>query len=363
MEKRRTTETMEAALLHYLQKSATSCSIKNVDGVNNRRMLPLDVTKVLVPILHCPMGLVDKLLESFTDYVWKDVLLLPPEDDLIRKQMQAIDQQLASSKILLQSKRESSKSKKDAYNESKTPANEEEHKRAQEEESKAHAEKNLAVRERAKAKKAFDKMISSHCRRADSFTSKLEATYRLIGISQEYYHGGKFNGVNCIRIMDKSNEIFDNAGTLLAEMHDPALATMEGIQKTVEDYKNLMGCLDAIWSAVRGLDLGLLPTAADLVFLEKAIAEGKRRWLELGLSTLHPKWHLTFDGHLLHCVDACGGLADKSDEAIEKGHQEWKRLQERFCRIRNFEQQQKCIVRAWRRQQHYSIVATVAEFE
>jgi hypothetical protein len=46
-------------------------------------------------------------------------------------------------------------------------------------------------------------------------------------------HGGKFNGVNC---MDKSNEIFDNAGTLLAEMHDPALETMEGIQQTVEDY-------------------------------------------------------------------------------------------------------------------------------
>jgi hypothetical protein len=146
-------------------------------------------------------------------------------------------------------------------------------------------------------------------------------------------------------------------------MHDPALETTEGIQQTVEDYKNLMGCLDAIWSAVRGLDLGLLPTPADLVFLEKAIAEGKRRWLELGLSTLQPKWHLTFDGHLLDCVKSCGGLADKSDEAIKKGHQEWKRLQERFCRIRNFEQQQKCIMRAWQQRQHYSIVAAVAEFE
>jgi hypothetical protein len=99
------------------------------------------VTKVLVPIVHCPMGLVDKLLESFTDYIWKEVFLLTPEEDLIQKQMQAIDQQMASSKILLQSKRESSKSKKDAYNESKTPTNEEEHKRAQEEESKAQAEK------------------------------------------------------------------------------------------------------------------------------------------------------------------------------------------------------------------------------
>jgi hypothetical protein len=67
------------------------------------------------------MGLVNKLLKSFTDYIWEEVLLLPPEYDLIQKQMQATDQQLALSKILLQSKRESSKLKKDAHNESKTP--------------------------------------------------------------------------------------------------------------------------------------------------------------------------------------------------------------------------------------------------
>jgi hypothetical protein len=93
--------------------------------------------------------------------------------------------------------------KKDVYNETKTIENEEEHKRAQAEELVAHAEKNKAVGERAKAKKKFDKMISSHCRQADSFTSKLEATYQLLGISREYYHGGNFNGVNCIRIMNK----------------------------------------------------------------------------------------------------------------------------------------------------------------
>jgi hypothetical protein len=56
VEKKRTTENMEAALLQYLQKSATSRSIKNIDGVNNKRMLPLDVTKVLVPILHAQIS-------------------------------------------------------------------------------------------------------------------------------------------------------------------------------------------------------------------------------------------------------------------------------------------------------------------
>jgi hypothetical protein len=133
--------------------------------------------------------------------------------------------------------------KKDVYNETEAIENEEGHKRAQAEELVAQAEKNKAVGERAKAKKEVDKMISSHCRQADSFTSKLEATYRLLGIAREYYHGDKCNGVNCLQIMNKTDDIFDNVGTLLAEMHDPALETTEGIQQTVEDYKNLMGCL------------------------------------------------------------------------------------------------------------------------
>jgi hypothetical protein len=124
--------------------------------------------------------------------------------------------------------------------------------------------------------------------------------------------------------MDRSKELFDAAATLLLEMRDPTLETIEDLQKTVQAHSELLGCLDAIWLAVHGFDSGLLPTDAQLVFLEAAISEGKRQWLELGLSTNQSKWHLTFDGHLLDCVKSFGGLADKSDEVIEKGHQEWK---------------------------------------
>jgi hypothetical protein len=46
----------------------------------------------------------------------------------------------------------------------------------------------------------------------------------------------------------------------------------------------------------------------------------------MGLSTLQPKWHLTFDGHLMEQFKQHGGLADKSDETIEKGHQTLKTL-------------------------------------
>jgi hypothetical protein len=83
------------------------------------------------------------------------------------------------------------------------------------------------------------------------------------------------------------------------------------------------------------------------------------------LSTNQPKcWHLTFDGHLLlACVKSFGGLADKSDERIEKGHQEWKRLQDRFRRIQKFEKRQKCIMKAWRRRRHHSIILAIEEFK
>jgi hypothetical protein len=47
----------------------------------------------------------------------------------------------------------------------------------------------------------------------------------------------------------------------------------------------------------------------------------------------------------------------------EKGHQEWKGLQDRFCRIANFEKQQTCIMRAWRRRRHHSIISAISEFE
>ena len=347
--KRRTIQNMYASLIKYLHKSRTSVSLKNVDGVNNFPLIPVDVTKVIVPILHCPMGLVDKLISSFLDYVWQKVLLLPADDDLIRQKLQDTCVQLASSIALL-------RHVKFVYDESKTPVNKQEVKRVQ-------VEKNKAVEERARANKAYEKMIRSHSRRAGSFTTRLEATYRALGISREYYHGGKFNGVNCIRIMEQSTNIFDNATTLLLEMRDPALETVENIQQTSENYSKLLGCLDAIWANVHGLESGLLPSDDQLAFLETAISEGKKRWLELGLSTKQPKWHLTFDGHLLHCVKLFGGLADKDDAVIEKGHQEWTRLQERFCRIRNFEKRQTCIMRAWRQRRHHSIISAIEEFE
>jgi hypothetical protein len=124
-------------LLQYLHKAKNSQSVNNVDGVNNATLIPVDPIKILVPILHCPMGLAGKVLWSLLEYTWCRVLLLPPEDDFIRKELQETCERLASAIGLLQTKKE-------VYEQSKMPENKEELKRVQGEKKKAATERASA---------------------------------------------------------------------------------------------------------------------------------------------------------------------------------------------------------------------------
>jgi hypothetical protein len=89
-------------------------------------------------------------------------------------------------------------------------------------------------------------------------------------------------------------------------------------------------------SNVRGVDAGLLATDEQLNFLERTVLKGKALWIGMGIETLQPKWHLAFDGHLVHQAKQHRGLADKSEDPIEKGHQEGKEMNRRCGRIANF---------------------------
>ena len=113
---------------------------------------------------------------------------------------------------------------------------------------------------------------------------------------------------------------------------------------------------------MNGIDTGLLPRRENVEKLKTALEGAKKRWLDVGISKFQPKWHYVFDGHLLDQYEHCGGLADKSDETIEKGHQEWKRLRQRFWRITNFEVREKAMVTAWRRRKHPNIQQALAKF-
>jgi hypothetical protein len=104
----------------------------------------------------------------------------------------------------------------------------------------------------------------------------------------------------------------------------------------------------AIAKHVSSIEIGLLATDANIQQLDTLLRLGKQRWVDIGMTTEQPKWHLTFDGVLLRQVKRYWGLADKGDAPIELGHQVFGRLHERFRRASALKRREKFIMRAFK---------------
>jgi hypothetical protein len=356
---KRTVHSLQSCLRLYQIDLANATNRKqkpaNHKGVNQHPLLDVDPQRVLVPLLHTAMGLVDKVLESFKAWINLEVELPNNTDDAIRqtykdcivnsaakatsvKATTEMNQQMNSSESLT-----GMKTAKIAYTEAK--------------------------QEEAAAKSQYDDMIEKNNARLESLNQRFEDIYQKHGITRLHYHGGKFNGVNCIRIMEKAELIF--VGT--RDPESPGFAS-RAIAKKVptisdEDIRNncgrfgkILALLDVIWSRVQGVEHGLLPTDEDVMKLEHAIDKARELWLTMGLGTKRPKWHLLFDGHLLHQYKTFGGLADKADDFIEKEHQVLKKLRDRYRTVPSFQIRTNCMLSEIRRQRSKRIQHHISSY-
>jgi hypothetical protein len=326
----------------------------NYKGVNANGLWDIDPQQIVLPILHCPMGLVDKVLEAFKKWVHYEV------EDFHNLEMDA-------TRSLYRLAKQQHEAAVEALRQSKAvvaanPTNQQ----AKIAEISANKARIKAAKEETKAREQYDEQLQKHNAKKASLNQKFETVYRQNGVKREHYHGGKFNGVNCIRIMEKCKDIYlggndDTAPGFLQKCLQTKVATItdDDVTTTCQKFCRLLGLLDAIWSKVRGIDHGLLPTVDQSNSLEAALHEAKALWVEMDLTTLQPKWHLTFDGHLLDQFKRYGGLADKSDESIEKGHQTLKALRERFRGGSSYEQREGCIRRELRRRRSPEIQRTI----
>lgn len=304
------------------------------------------------------MGLVDKVLESFKAWVSLEVEDFKDDDCQAIRSVYKLAQQQHLASIEAHS---TAKTLADA-----NPLNAEAKKHA----TVADKARTAAKKEESSAKDKYNEMIQRHNAKKSSLAQQFESIFSSNGVKREHYHGGKFNGVNCIRIMEKARELFVGVANqsipsfqqkcLLSKAESIAEATV--VNKCTE-YARLLELLDAIWSTVRGIEAGLLPTNPQLEQLQRAIATGKALWLDMGLSTQQPKWHLTFDGHLLAAVKKFGGLADKADDTIEKFHQTLKVLRDRFRGTRSYKQRETCIRRELRRRRSPQIQQEIDNYE
>jgi hypothetical protein len=352
----RTKENLAECLEKYMLLATQRNAPANVMGVNAMGLLDIDPQRIIIPILHCPMGLVDKVLESFKQWVNLDVEdFKDTETEAARSVYRLAIQQHKDGVVAHQQAMELVKA---------NPTS----RMAKAMAAEANGARIKLKKAESKAKGVYEELVQRHNAKKSSLNQKFESVFRKNGVKREHYHGGKFNGVNCIRIMDKCNALFlGNDGTpgfvqkcLLSKCETITEAT---VNLKCNDYCSLLGLLDAIWSTVRGLHSGLLPTDEQRERLGDALREAKALWLRMGLSTLQPKWHLTFDGHLLDQFTKYGGLADKSDETIEKGHQTLKALRERFRGISSYEVRENCIRRELRRTRSPEIKQHIDNFE
>lgn len=356
----RSRESLVECLEQYilLHSHPTKKGPPNYQGVNSSGLWDIDPQRIIIPVLHCPMGLVDKVLESFQHWVNLEVENFQDAETescravykLRLRRLADANAALAPAVALLALNPTSQETKELAAD--------------------ARQESTSSKKALTLVKEKYKECMQRHNATKISLKQKFETVFRRNGVQREHYHGGKFNGVACIRIMGKCQEIWmgKEDGTPPGFLQKCLLSkcdttTEETVTATCRQYCRLLGLLDAIWSTVRGVDAGLLPTTEQKASLADALAEAKALWLRMKLTTLQPKWHLTFDGHLLDQFTKFGGLADKSDESIEKVHQTLKTLRDRYRRISSYETRENCIRRELRRARSTEIQGHIDKYE
>ena len=324
-------------------------SVRNHLGVNTLGLLDIEPHRIIVPTLHCPMGLVDKVLVTFKEWVVFHAEALPAEANDLRVHYKnalanlKLSQTQEAQAVILDNQAGNTQESVAHLNTAK--------------EARAEAKSN-----EVQAKKTYDEMVKRHSARVYSLSQRFDCIFRSKNIRKEHYHGGKYNGVNCIRIMEQSEELFDAFALLIVENKAQSI-TDDDITSKCNQFARLFGLLDTIWSNVRGIEGGLLPTNEQVNLLRKAIQKGKALWISMNMSTLQPKWHMVFDGHLLQQVITYGGLADKSDDTIELQHQVRMRLRDRYRSVTSYERRETCIRRELRRRKSPEINHQIDSYE
>jgi len=345
----RTKASLTQSLNEFNIRRLTSRGIRNVQGVNSIGLLDIDPQRIIVPILHTPMGLVDKVLEVFKAWTVFEVERLPDASEALRAAyIRAKEDHLDAVAFEEEARQLSISANQTAVLVALYHA--------------AQTARANAKTEESKAKQVFDEMVKRHNAKVISLQQDYDTICRSHNIKKEHYHGGKCNGVNCIRIMEKAQELFEEFAAAIKEKKMHARSDTE-IDGKCEQFARLLGLFDIIWSNVRGISAGLLPTEDQIQQLRKALSNAKKMWNNMEFKTLQPKWHLCFDGHLLHQVIKYGGLADKADDTIEFQHQTLMKLRDRHRSITSCQKRETCIRRELRRQRSPETQKHIRDYE
>ena len=151
---------------------------------------------------------------------------------------------------------------------------------------------------------------------------------------EAWFGGAKLNGVNCTTLMDKYEEIINNIRDIFIEMNKGTVSD-ENIDMYGNKRKQIFVEMDNTYRCTRTFKI-----TDELISKTKGhICKTMLLWRELKLPVT-PSAHL-FEDHIVHQMkNIGGGLADKSENYIERACQNGKRSERIYCGLINFKQSQ-----------------------
>ena len=168
-----------------------------------------------------------------------------------------------------------------------------------------------------------------------SLEEKICSLLQIYHIKREaWFGGGKLNGVNCRRLMDKNEEIINSIRDLFIEMNKGTVSE-DNINIYCNKHKQILIERDNVYRCMRTLTI----TDALITKIKDHICKTILMWRKLKISVTSSA-HL-FEDHIVYQMkDIVGGLVDKSEDHIERAHQDGKRSEIKFCGVTNFQQSQ-----------------------
>ena len=347
-----TLEKLRTAKVSFDNRTARK-STKNVKGVTSDSLLDIEPEDYIFPVLHVQMGLVNTALDHLVTWIEKHVEKLPDGHAKTRKDMLAAEQNFEKANdVYIEFISSETFQSLSTLNEQAKAATGEEKEALQDEIKALQAEMHShdkarkdAKENRTKARKAYKEMRSKRGKPESSFAYLLDKLLEQVGAKRGSYHGGDLQGNSARTVMENSAKLFDGLDEAIDDITDDnCKLTKQEITDTMQDYRNMFTLLGACFSYLRQI----LPSEEDLKDLAANIDGAHRLWNKLGISCT-PKAHGLFDGHAYKQHKRLGGIGDKGEDFVEKGHQLGLRDERRTWNIRNFEKQQRSQIKHMRR--------------
>ena len=339
-------------------------------GVKSMPQWRIEPRRLIVPLLHLEIGLLNKAWTCLNNYLDLNVENISEKEMKLRQdlnekndsitdveetiqltmvQKQAVHDHLSSLRTQLAQAKKDLKSKNKPADAPLTKEQKSIHlerqrllessindakKLKQDLQEKLIENKENKTKLRAKAmklKKEVDAIMKMRLGDEDGLDTKIEGILNTTAkIYPQAFHRGEMNGVCCLRFLNNIEEIMAKVSEVSHERlkttrqnnkENKMACTSDELTQIVADYTNLFRVMDLSFSLLRIP----APTKDEIEEARKAVFVLEHLWNKMEIN-ITPKAHVMFT-HAVEQFEMFGGIADKVEDFIEKAHQLGKKLE------------------------------------